>query len=66
MDLTDEQWEVLEPRIPDPPNRRWSGQTLARPTRCPERHLVDTAYRSALEGSPGTLPSLPNLPPLLS
>jgi transposase len=25
MDLTDEQWEVLEPRIPDPPEQKMVG-----------------------------------------
>ena len=29
MDLTDEQWEVLEPLIPDPP-RRAEGRELSR------------------------------------
>src|SRR5215211_7592017 len=67
MDLTDEQWEVLEPLIPDPLKEKMAGtETLARPPRCSQWHLMDTAYRSALEGSPGTLPSLPNLPPPLS
>jgi hypothetical protein len=41
----------------------WS---LARFQRCPQRHLVDTAYRSPLEGSTRTLPSLPDLPPSFS
>jgi hypothetical protein len=41
---------------------RRSGQALARPTRCSERHPLDTSHRSALEGSSGTLPALPNLP----
>ncbi len=45
--------------------RRWTRQALARPTRCPERHLVDTSHRSALEGSPRTLSSLPDLPSAL-
>ncbi len=42
------------------------GETHARPTRCSKRHLVDTSHRSALEGSVGTLPTLPDLPPPLS
>jgi transposase len=46
--------------------RRWQRQTLARSSRCPQRHLVDTAHRSALEGSSRTLPSLPDLPSALS
>src|SRR5215212_4519202 len=46
--------------------RRRTRKTLARPTRRPQRYPLDTAHRSALEGSARTLPSLPNLPPPLS
>jgi len=41
---------------------RWAWQALARPTRRLERHPLDTAHRSTLEGPARTLPSLPNLP----
>lgn len=45
--------------------RRRTRKTLARPARCPKRHLVDTSHRCSLEGSARTLSSLPDLPPSL-
>jgi hypothetical protein len=67
MDLTDEQWEVLQLLIPRPPcTEDGRGQTLEGPTRCPERHPLDTSHRRSLEGPPGALPTLPDLPPALS
>jgi transposase len=60
MDLTDEQWDILEPLIPTPHRREdGRGQTLARSSRCPERHPVDIAHRSTLERPSRALPSLP-------
>jgi transposase len=46
--------------------RRWTRQALARPARRLERHPLDTAHRSTLEGPSRTLPTLPNLPPPFS
>ncbi len=40
-------------------------QTLARFSRCPKRHPLDTSYRSTLEGPTRALPALPDLPPPL-
>src|SRR3712207_6973286 len=36
------------------PKRRWAGQALARSSRCPKRHPLDTAYRSTLEDRKST------------
>ena len=41
--------------------RRWPRQTLARSSRRTKRHPLDTSYRSTLEGSSRTLPTIPNL-----
>jgi hypothetical protein len=41
-------------------------QTLARPTRYPKRHPVDTSHRSALERPPRKICTTPNLPAPLS
>jgi transposase len=61
MDLTDELWEVLQLLIPRPPcTEDGRGQTLEGPTRCPERHPLDTSHRRSLEGPPGALPTLPD------
>ncbi len=46
--------------------RRRAGQGLARSSRCPQRHPLDTAHRRSLEGPSRTLPTLPDLPPSLS
>jgi hypothetical protein len=70
MDLTDEQWEVLEPRSSRIPlaGKKMAeadpGQILGTRSRW---HHVDSAHRSALEGPARTLPSLPaDLPAPLS
>lgn len=40
--------------------RRRTGQTLARLSRCPQRHTtLDTSHRRSLEGPSPTLPALP-------
>jgi hypothetical protein len=54
---------ATHPRSPSKTRR--TRKTLARSKRCSQWHLVDTAYRSALERPTRALPSLPDLPPSL-
>jgi len=61
MDLTDEQWQVLQPLIPEPP-RREDGR--GRPWRNPRGVLNGIPFgyfapRRSLEGPPRALPALP-------
>jgi hypothetical protein len=42
--------------------RRWAGKTLARSSRCPKRHPLDTSHRSTLQRPSRTLSTLPELP----
>ena len=62
MDLTDEQWKVLKPLIPDP-SRRPDGR--GRPWRglreVFDGILWNLAHRSSLARSARTLPTLPDL-----
>jgi transposase len=66
MDLTNEQWEVLEPLIPDP-LRRADGR--GRPWR-DSRDVLNGilwvfAYRRSLARPARTLPALPDMSPAL-
>jgi hypothetical protein len=64
MDLTDEQWEVLEPLIPAPPRRAGrQGPTLAGPEERPKRYPLSLAHRRPLARPARTLPALSDLPP---
>ncbi len=68
MDLTDEQWKILEPLIPDPP-RRADGK--GRPWRDPRDVLdgilwVFLRTGCTLARPARALPALPDLPPPLS
>jgi transposase len=66
MDLTNEQWEVLEPLIPEPV-RRADGR--GRPWRNSRDVLNGIlwvfAYRCPLARPARTLPALPDVPPTL-
>jgi hypothetical protein len=48
MNLADEQWEVLEPLIPELSRRGRSGQALARFKRGAKRYPVGLTHRRSL------------------
>jgi len=48
-----------------PGSRRWPGSTVERPTRCAQRHSLDLAYGSPLEGHARALSAIPDVPSAL-
>ena len=59
MELTDEQWGRFWSLLLQFPlkEKTAAADPPARSSRCAKRHPLDTAHRSALEGSPRTLSS---------
>ncbi len=66
MDLTDEQWKVLEPLIGELP-RRADGprMTLVQQPGGPRWDLVDSVDGSPVGRSSRAVPAVPDLPPPL-
>lgn len=67
MDLTDEQWDHIEPLfLPIKCREGGPGVTSQIPVRGLEWHSFGLAYRSAMAGLPRPLSSISNLFPLFS
>ena len=60
MDLTDEQWEVLEPLIPDPARRPDGRDRPRRDSRDVLNGILWVLRTGALARPARTLPTLPN------
>lgn len=56
---------ALTPDTCAAPSGRWTWQTLARPKRHAQLHLVDLAHRSTLDESAQAIPTVLDLPPPL-
>lgn len=68
MDLTDEQWALLEPLLPEQQRRRHNRRawkTLAPCPRGTKRGVVGAQDGSSLARGSQALPAIPNLPQAL-